>query len=241
MEALQNAAVARCQPLLSYNCSSLIPPAIRGPSSFTPISSSAPLFQQSTFNALKLPNKNAIAAADATSSAGHSHRTRSLILMRNNAAAGYAAALVEIGQSKRILNLIHADLKKLAAFLQHKQLHGFLLNPSIQNVHKKKILTRLAAEAAFLPYTLKVLNLMVDKKRAALLKDMVKEFEVIYRKIATTEVSVILSATQLRPRQLASIAKYIPAGSMMSDAVDPPFHLMGYVINYGKDTSTAAV
>ncbi|MCO5596032.1 hypothetical protein L7F22_050088 [Adiantum nelumboides] len=245
MEALQT-AVASCHPLppLSFTCNSQRPTSSSSSSSssFAPISSSAPLLSQKTplhVNPLKVPSNHHAIAAEADHAPNH--RPKSLILMRSSAASGYAAALAEIGQSKRILNLIYADLKQLAAFLQLRQLHGFLINPSIRDAHKKQILARLAEEAAFLPYTLKVLNLMVDRKRAALLKDMVKEFTVIYGKITTTEMSMILSATQLHPTQLASIAKHIPASSI-PDAADPaPIHLMGYIVNYGKDTSTASV
>ncbi|MCO5605544.1 hypothetical protein L7F22_059727 [Adiantum nelumboides] len=188
MEALQS-AVASCHPLppLLFTCNSQRPSSS---SSFAPISSSAPLLSLKSslhVNALKVPsNHHAIAAA-----ADHApnRRAESLILMCSSAASGYAAALAKIGQSKRILDLIYADLKQLAAFLELRQLHGFLLNPFIRDAHKKKILARLAEEAAFLPCTLKVLNLMVDKKRASLLKDMVKEFAVIYTHLVCNPAS----------------------------------------------------
>eukprot|EP00250_Pteridium_aquilinum_P004850 c15044_g1_i1 orf=45-806(+) len=244
MEVLQSSL----RPLSSLSLPVASPSSTRS-SSFTPISSvtlihkpssDRPLQRSCTYSGsnsdLALHSTPAEIPSASIGSARSPKKTP--ILLRNSAAAGYATALAEIGQSKHILNLIHEDLKKLATFLQHKQLHSFLLNPSIHDTHKKNILTRLASDSAFVPYTTNLLNLIVDRKRTALLKDVVKEFEVIYNQIVGTDVTVVLSATEIVAPQHVPFAKKIQSMSGAKNArtknVLDASLVMGYIV---KDAS----
>ncbi|KAH7298479.1 hypothetical protein KP509_25G045600 [Ceratopteris richardii] len=240
MESLQN--VGQVTPMIAASSAhSNLLPCSR--SSFTPVST--PYLQQryrhhhaaakvaasdlhlrasSSFNGIK--GEKDIDESCSSSAAARQSKGTTRIFMRSNAAAGYAAALAELGQSKRVLHLIHDDLKKLGTLLQQTtQVRNFLLHPSIEATHKKRILGRLAEEASFVPYTLRMLNLVVEKKGGGMLQDLVKEFMSIYRQIASTDVALVLSATQLDDAQLARVLHNIPHGM--------PSPMTGYIVDYG--------
>lgn len=166
---------------------------------------------------------------------------RTLIVMRNNPAGGYAAALAEIGRSQKVLEAINADVEKLGRLLQDKQFHDFLTNPTVKENDKKSILKSLADDAGFVPYTLNLLNLVVDRKRTTILKDIVKEFEELYNEITDTEVAIVTSAVKINTSQLAQIAKKVQSMSgaknvRMKNVVDASL-VGGFIVRYGKDGS----
>lgn len=166
---------------------------------------------------------------------------RIVIVMRRNAASGYASALAEVGRSQNVLEGINADMEKLGRFLQDKQLTDFLNNPTINDDNKKSVLKSLADDAKFVSYTVNLLNLIVDKKRTLILKEIVKEFEELYNEITDTEVVIVTSAVKIGTNQLAQIAKKIQSMSgaknvRMKNVVDKSL-VAGFVVRYGKDGS----
>lgn len=168
-------------------------------------------------------------------------RPRPLLVVRNSASAGYAAALAQIGQSRNSLEAISSDVQTLAQFLEDKQLFYFLTSPVVKEDHKKRVLKALADDAKFVPYTLNLLNLIVDKKRTGLLKEIIKEFGEIYNDMTDTHVAIVTSAVKIDSTQLALIAKKIQSLSgaknvRMKNVLDSSV-IAGFIVRFGKDGS----
>ncbi|KAH7404497.1 hypothetical protein KP509_15G029000 [Ceratopteris richardii] len=93
----------------------------------------------------------------------------------------------------------------------------------------------------FSSYTLNLLNLVIDKKRTSILKEIVKEFEELYNEITDTEIAIVTSAIKISTEQLAQIAKKIQSMSgaknvRMKNVVDESL-IAGFMVRYGKDGS----
>jgi F-type H+-transporting ATPase subunit delta len=159
----------------------------------------------------------------------------------DSAAGGYAAALAELSQSNNDLEKIYQDMEGLGELLNNKELYEFLVSPVIDGDKKKSILKTLAEDAEFSGVTVSFLNLLVDKKRIELIKEVVKEFETIYNDLTDTQVANVMSAVKIEKPQLALIAKKIQSlcgakNVRIKNIVDPSL-IAGFIVQYGKDGS----
>lgn len=171
-----------------------------------------------------------------------SSSSKGVVVMKSETAAGgYAAALAELSQANNDLEKINQDIEGLGELLNNKELYDFIVSPVIDGDKKKSILNSLAEDAKFSPTTLSFLNLLVDKKRIELIKDVVKEFEAIYNDITDTQVANVMSAVKIEKPQLALIAKKIQSlcgakNVRIKNIVDPSL-IAGFIVQYGKDGS----
>lgn len=161
------------------------------------------------------------------------------IVMQGTGAGGYAAALVEIAQSNKMLETINEDVCKLSQLLQNQELHDFLVKPVIQAEKKKSMLKAVADDAQFQPCTLIFLDFLVDKKRIDIIMDIMEEFQSIYTELTDTQVAVVTSAMKLGNHQMAQIARKIQRLSgasnvRLKNAIDPSL-IAGFIISYEKD------
>ena len=167
---------------------------------------------------------------------------REIVMMSHSAAAGgYAAALAETGRSQNVLDTINSDIHNLGSLLNDPNLHSFLVNPTVLDQHKKSVLETLARKAGFSPYTLNLLNLIVDRKRTKILKDIVAKFEELYDEMTDTEVAIVTSAVKIETARLAEIAKKVhnltgAKNVRMKNIVDASL-VAGFVVRFGKDGS----
>jgi len=179
-------------------------------------------------------------AVSAPSSSGAS--SRGVVVMKNETAAGgYASALAELSQSNNDLEKINKDVEGLGDLLKNNELYEFLVSPVIDGDKKKTILKTLAEDAKFSDVTLNFVNLLVDKKRIELIKDVIKEFESIYNELTDTQVANVISAVKIEKPQLALIAKKIQSlcgakNVRIKNVVDPSL-IAGFIVQYGKDGS----
>ncbi|KAG0624158.1 hypothetical protein M758_3G228300 [Ceratodon purpureus] len=178
----------------------------------------------------------------AVSGASSSGGSKGVVVMnRDSAAGGYASALAELSQANNDLEKINQDIEGLGELLNNKELYEFIVSPVVDGDKKKSILKTLAEDAKFSPTTVSFLNLMVDKKRIELIKDVVKEFEAIYNDITDTQVANVMSAVKIEKPQLALIAKKIQSlcgakNVRIKNIVDPSL-IAGFIVQYGKDGS----
>lgn len=167
---------------------------------------------------------------------------RAVVVMKNETAAGgYASALADLAKEKDDLEKINKDVESLAELLNNKELYEFLVSPVIEDDKKKSILKTVAEDAKFSEDTLSFLNLLVDKKRIGLVKDVTKEFELIFNEATDTQVATVTSAVKIEKPQLALIAKKIQSLSgaknvRIKNVVDPSL-IAGFLVKYGKDGS----
>lgn len=190
----------------------------------------------------KAGNAALVAKVAKSVSAPASGASKGVVVMKTESAAGgYASALAELSQANNDLEKINKDVEWLGELLNNKELYEFLVSPVIDGDKKKSILKTLAVDAQFSDVTLNFLNLLVDKKRIELIKDVVKEFEAIYNEITDTQVANVISAVKIEKPQLALIAKKIQTlcgakNVRIKNIVDQSL-IAGFIVQYGKDGS----
>eukprot|EP00249_Psilotum_nudum_P013867 c24556_g1_i2 orf=415-1149(-) len=170
---------------------------------------------------------------------GNGHRA--VVVMKNAAAASYAAALADIGKTYGVLQDLHSDIEKLGLYLEDPEFFKFITVPIISPDKKKEVLNKLADKGSFLSYTKNLLNIMVNKNRTGLLKDLVKEFEGIYAELNDTQLAVVTSAVKLDKSQTDLIATKIMSltgakNVSLRNIVDPSL-IAGFMVKFGKDSS----
>lgn len=168
---------------------------------------------------------------------------RAVVCMaKDSAAAGYASALLELANSANALEKIHSDIEAFSNLLNNKELTEFLANPTIGEIQKKGIVKTLAQDGNFHEYTVNFLNLLVDKKRINLGKDIADDFEALYCEMTETQVAIVTSAVKLENSQQALIAKKLQSMTgakniKLKNIVDPGL-IAGFIVKYGKDGSS---
>jgi F-type H+-transporting ATPase subunit delta len=175
-------------------------------------------------------------------SLGKSSRRARVVMRTETAATGYAQALAELAQGKNALEAVNKDVEKLTELLNNNELYEFLVSPVVEDDKKKSILKAIAEDADFRPdITLSFLFLLVDKKRLPIIKDINKEFQIIFYESTDTQVATVTSAVKIEQPQLVLIAKKIQILSgaknvRIKNVVDPSL-IAGFLVKYGKDGS----
>ncbi|CAI6003820.1 unnamed protein product [Closterium sp. NIES-65] len=168
--------------------------------------------------------------------------SRSVVTMaKAPAAAGYAAALIELGQSTKSLEAIHKDVEALSGMINNAELANFLASPVASDEQKKAVIKSLAADSGFNAYTANFLNVLVDKKRMGIFKEIAAVFEELYCDITDTQVAIVTSAVKLENSQQALIAKKLQSMTgakniKLKNVVDSSL-IAGFIVKYGKDGS----
>lgn len=187
-------------------------------------------------------NAKLIALAQKSPVSSTSSSSKGVVVMKaDSAAGGYAKALAELAQESNDLEKANKDMESLSELLNNKELYEFLVSPVVEEEKKKSILKTLAEDAQFSDNTLSFLNILVEKKRIGLIKDVTKEFESIYNDISETQVATVTSAVKIEKPQLALIAKKIQSLSgaknvRIKNVVDPSL-IAGFLVKYGQDGS----
>lgn len=166
---------------------------------------------------------------------------RAVVVTRDSAAGGYAAALLQFAQANNMLEVINGDMERLSHLLKNQELYDFLINPITENGKKKSILKSIADDAKFQNYTLNFLNLLISKQKIGIVKNILKEFESLYNELTDTQVAFVSSALKLEKHQLAQIAKKIQsltgAKNVKLKSIIDSSLIAGFVIRFGKDAS----
>ena len=193
-------------------------------------------------NALKAKVQEQGRSCEGEGEAGSRSRSRPCVVsMAKSAASGYAAALADVGQANGILDSVAKDVENFSGYVQDEQFWSFITNPVARVEEKKAILKEVSREAKFQPATVNLLNLIVEKKRTIILRQLVKEFDVLYNELTDTQVAVVTSAVEIQPPQLSLIGKKVQnmSGSKsvkLKNVIDPSI-IAGFVVRFGKDGS----
>lgn len=173
-------------------------------------------------------------------SVGQARRRVATMTMANEqVGAAYAVALIELAQSKDVLEAVHADVDSLMSILKEDEtLREFLVNPIITDEKKKELLESLAKEAGFNDSTKTFLFLTVDKGRIDCLEEICQFFESEYCRLTDTQVATLRSAVKLEQEQQFLIAKKLQelTGSKnikLKPIVDTSL-IAGFVVEYGS-------
>ncbi|KAI5062538.1 hypothetical protein GOP47_0023077 [Adiantum capillus-veneris] len=235
MEALQ-------QRVSAVNVNGQLAPCVRAASSKPPASSHLPVRMRGT----PLFGSNVGLRAKVLEQAGvvgdgKGASRACVVAMAKSAAHCYASALADVGQSDENLDSIFADLEKVGPFAKDEQFWRFFTSPVVKDDDKKAVIKTLSKEACLTASTTNLLYLLVTKKRTLILRDLLKEFEVIYNKLTDTEVALVTSAIEMDKSQLSLIGKKVQSMSgsknvKLKNIIDPSI-IAGFIVRFGEDGS----
>ncbi|KAL6315842.1 hypothetical protein AAG906_008229 [Vitis piasezkii] len=163
--------------------------------------------------------------------AGKSRSGASSARMSATAAGSYATALADVAKSNGTLDTTAEDVEKIEKVLSDEQVLGFFCNPTIDIEKKRNVLDEIAKTSGIQPHTMNFLNILVDMKRIDLIKEIAKEFELVYNRLTDTELAVHLAQIAKQVQKLTG-AKNV----RIKTAIDPSL-VAGFTIRYGSGGS----
>lgn len=167
--------------------------------------------------------------------------SRAVVAMAKSPACGYATALAEVGQQQNILDTVFADVEKLGRFAEDDQFWKFFTSPVVEDRDKKSVTGDICKDAGFHAVTVNLLNLLIDKKRTNILKDLLKEFDELYNQLTDTQIAFVTSAVEIEKSQLSLIGKKVQSMSgsknvKLKNIIDPSI-IAGFIVRFGEDGS----
>ncbi|KAG8502264.1 hypothetical protein CXB51_002186 [Gossypium anomalum] len=161
--------------------------------------------------------------------------------MSASAASSYATALADVAKSNSTLDATSSDVEKVETIFSDPQVLEFFTNPTIDVLKKRQVLDEIVSSSELQPHTANFLNILVDAKRIDLIKEIVKEFELVYNQLTDTELAVVSSVVKLESQHLAQIAKQVQkltgARNVRIKTMIDPSLVAGFTIRYGSSGS----
>ncbi|MBA0549804.1 hypothetical protein Golob_020814 [Gossypium lobatum] len=161
--------------------------------------------------------------------------------MSASAASSYATALADVAKSNNTLDATSSDVEKVEKIFSDPQVLEFFTNPTIDVLKKRQVLDEIVSSSELQPHTANFLNILVDAKRIDLIKEIVKEFELVYNELTDTELAVVSSVVKLESQHLAQIAKQVQkltgAKNVRIKTLIDPSLVAGFTIRYGSSGS----
>lgn len=92
-------------------------------------------------------------------------------------AAPYARAFFEIASASQSTDKVRKELEQVAGWISDsREFSDFLSNPAIGVAERREVLSSLSKRALFSPLTTNLLLLLADKRRLAVLPDIIEQF-----------------------------------------------------------------
>ncbi|KAJ7945705.1 ATP synthase delta chain, chloroplastic-like [Quillaja saponaria] len=161
--------------------------------------------------------------------------------MSASAAASYAVALADVAKSNNTLDSTSSDVEKIEKTFTEPEVFRFFTNPTIEVEKKRKVVEEIAKSSNLQPHTANFLNILIDAKRIDIIKEIAKEFDLVYNKLTDTELAVVTSVVKLESQHLAQIAKQVQkltgAKNVRIKTVLDPSLVAGFTIRYGASGS----
>ncbi|KAK1290978.1 hypothetical protein QJS10_CPB18g01285 [Acorus calamus] len=161
--------------------------------------------------------------------------------MMSSAASSYASALADLAKSNGTLDTTISDLEKIERVFSDAGALAFFTNPTIDVEKKRSVLDDIVKSSELQPHMSNFLNVLIDMNRIDQVKEIVKEFEVVYNKMTETELAVVTSVVPLESSHLAQIAKSVQRMTgaknvRIKTAIEPSL-IAGFTIRYGNSGS----
>ncbi|AQK56525.1 ATP synthase delta chain isoform X1 [Zea mays] len=158
------------------------------------------------------------------------------------AAESYASALSEVAVENGTLEQTVSDLEKLEKVFADEAVAEFFDNPTVPREEKAELIDEIARSSELQPHVVNFLNVVVDNFRAAIVPQIVAEFENVYNSLTGTEVATVTSVVQLESQDLAQIAQHVQkmTGAQnvrIKTQLDPEL-IAGFTVQYGRDGSS---
>lgn len=121
----------------------------------------------------------------------------------------YARGLFELGRDKNILDQLYDNSRLLLHHcLEVEDFCVFLKNPVIKASDKKRVLQKVLGNEQN-PMMLRFINLVVEKNRESLLRDMILYFDELYRKEKGIKSVKIITAVSLDKEYLGEVKIFL--------------------------------
>jgi F-type H+-transporting ATPase subunit delta len=129
------------------------------------------------------------------------------------AAARYSRALFDVAVKESAdLDRVARELDEFTSFLkQQPALERILLNPAVPAPRKRAAMEQLTSRSGFAPVVSKLLVLLADRDRIALLKDMAAVYHDLLAERRNVVRAEITSAEPLSPQRAAAIEQKLAA------------------------------
>ncbi|KAJ8899299.1 hypothetical protein K2173_018273 [Erythroxylum novogranatense] len=112
--------------------------------------------------------------------------------MAATASNNYATALTEVAKSSNTLQATYADVKKIEKLFSEPQVFDFF----------GQVIDEIAKSLELQPHTVNFLSILVESKRVEIIKDIVREFEMVYNKLANMELAIHLAQVAKQVQKL---------------------------------------
>ncbi|KAK1413072.1 hypothetical protein QVD17_34804 [Tagetes erecta] len=171
-----------------------------------------------------------------------SRRISRLKLAASASAAGsYASAIAEVAKSNGTLDATSTDIETIDKLFSDDSILNFFVSPIISLDQKRELIDDITSSGTLQPHVCNFLNVLIESKRIGLIKEIVKEFEIVYNKLTETEMAIVTSVVKLEKQHLAQIAKQVQKLSgarnvRIKTAIDESL-VAGFTIRYGNGQS----
>ncbi|XP_076909533.1 ATP synthase delta chain, chloroplastic-like [Bidens hawaiensis] len=163
------------------------------------------------------------------------------VRMADSAAGSYAAALAEVAVANGTLEATVKDLDSLEKLFSDTTTLNFFVSPIVSLEQKRELIDAITTSGKLQTHVCNFLNVLIESKRIDLIKDIIKEFELVYNKITETELAVVSSVVPLEEQHLAQIAKQVQkltgAKNVRVKTVIDESLVAGFTIRYGNSGS----
>lgn len=156
--------------------------------------------------------------------------------MLNELAGKYAQAILELAQEKGQLGEVEEQLKQVVeAIEKNSELKVFMNHPRVPAAAKKSMASNLFT-AQINDYVLNFLLLVLDRRREALLKQMVEQYTALANEIRNIVVAEVTTAQALSNEQLQALQNklaQVTGKSVTLQVVVDPAILGGLIVKIG--------
>ncbi|KAJ0751541.1 putative H(+)-transporting two-sector ATPase [Helianthus annuus] len=161
--------------------------------------------------------------------------------MADSAAGSYAAALAEVAVANGTLEATLKDLDLVDKLFSDSTNFNYFTSPIVSLEEKRALIDDVTASGKLQIHVCNFLNILIESKRIDLIKEIVKEFELVYNKLTETELAVVSSVVKLEEQHLAQIAKQVQkltgAKNVRVKTVIDESLVAGFTIRYGNSGS----
>ncbi|KAL6124004.1 hypothetical protein ACLB2K_076520 [Fragaria x ananassa] len=104
--------------------------------------------------------------------------------LHKNPASGYAAALLDIAQCNRTLDLVHKDVKRFLQLLHNRQVQAVLDSPFLGLEEKGQVMKLVSQKGKFNKVLVNLVKMLVGKSKVGIVKEVLEEFGRIYSELS---------------------------------------------------------
>lgn len=161
----------------------------------------------------------------------------------SRAAVRYAKALLSTAKDKNELEPIHADMDLVENTLQsNSELESVLGSTAIKAADKIAILQKVFANTT--PTVKLFFELLVDRKRANLLREIAEKYQKLYQELQQNQSAVVTTAVPLTPalekKVMQKITELTGRSARLENKIDPTI-IGGFILRIGDLQYNASI